>query len=274
MIFEDQLIPYSLSEIPDGPYLVFAPHPDDETLGMGGTILLASDAGIDVSVVFVTNGDKGGDPGIRKLETERASSILGFKKIFYLDLLDREVADSQMPEKKLNDIIDDVQPLTLFLPAFQEIHPDHRAVTHKIISFLSSMKNFFDLWFYEINRQGEVNRLIDITPVLDRKKLAIDCYQSQLGQLDYKSHALCLNFSRSISVCGIAKYVEAFWHYNPKSGMSPETEYFQSIDKYRSYCPSSFSGGKELRLKFYNFLRKFMNFVKSSFKQNIRSHKK
>ena len=36
---EHMLLPYSLSDLPAGPWLVFAPHADDETYGMGGTLL-------------------------------------------------------------------------------------------------------------------------------------------------------------------------------------------------------------------------------------------
>lgn len=237
MIFENQLIPYTLSEVPEGPYLVFAPHPDDETLGMGGIISLASNSGIEVNIVFITNGDKGGDPEIRKHEADAALKILGVRKKFYLNLLDREVGNSQFPAETLNDIMEEVQASTWFLPSFQEIHPDHRAATHKVLSFLTHKKHVFDLWFYEINRQGEVNRLIDITSVVDRKKQAVDCYKSQLDQLDYKSHALCLDFARSLTSGGDTLYAEGFWHYDPESGMTPEDEYFTKIHQYRSdYC--------------------------------------
>ena len=41
MKIETDLVPYNTSPIPKGPYLIFAPHPDDEVIGMGGTIFLA-----------------------------------------------------------------------------------------------------------------------------------------------------------------------------------------------------------------------------------------
>ena len=39
-----------------GPSIVFAPHPDDEVLGCGGTILRLRDAGAPVRIVFMTDG--------------------------------------------------------------------------------------------------------------------------------------------------------------------------------------------------------------------------
>ena len=51
MILEEgQLLPYSSNDLPPGPWLVFAPHPDDETFGMGGSLLLASGQGIGFAI--------------------------------------------------------------------------------------------------------------------------------------------------------------------------------------------------------------------------------
>jgi len=61
MLQEENFIPYTPSDLPPGPYLVFAPHPDDETFGMGGTIALAGQAGIAVHVVVLTDGQQAGD---------------------------------------------------------------------------------------------------------------------------------------------------------------------------------------------------------------------
>ena len=40
MLPESELIPYGSSELPPGPWLVFSPHPDDETFGLGGSRFL------------------------------------------------------------------------------------------------------------------------------------------------------------------------------------------------------------------------------------------
>lgn len=242
---ESQLVPYEAVSPPQGPYLVFAPHPDDETLGMGGTIALAVAGGIDVYVVFVTNGDKGGDADVRKDEAGAAVNVLGVKKAYYLNLHDREVFNERLPGKCLNDIFDSVGPSTVFLPSFQEVHPDHRAVTRKMLSFISrnstldiAMKGF-ELWFYEINRQGEINRLVDITAVLEIKQRAIDCYGSQLSVLDYKAQALCMDLARSITLGERCQYAEGFWRHDGEQALSPEQCYLDRIAMYRHEKPCS-----------------------------------
>ncbi|MEA2060808.1 MAG: PIG-L family deacetylase, partial [Thermodesulfobacteriota bacterium] len=138
MLKENQVIPYSTSDIPKGPYLVFSPHPDDETLGMGGVIALAARSGIEVHVVFVTSGGKGGNVEVRIKESEAASEILGVRKRFYLNLPDRGVFSARLKGEQLYEIFKEVSPVTVFLPSFQEFHPDHRAVTFKLLQFLNN----------------------------------------------------------------------------------------------------------------------------------------
>ena len=38
ILAENELVPYKISDIPEGPWLTFAPHADDETFGMGGVL--------------------------------------------------------------------------------------------------------------------------------------------------------------------------------------------------------------------------------------------
>ncbi len=269
MINENELIPYEESSLPLGPYIIFAPHPDDETLGMGGTIALAAKKGIDVYVVFITDGGKGGDPDIRKQEARAASEILGVKDVFYLNLPDRDVAFIPFPDQAVTEILEQIRPKTIFVPSFQENHPDHRAAASRVLSLIKNSNQLkiisgfkdlhpvisnnsaeelkFQLWFYEINRQGEINRLIDISNVLEVKESAIECYQSQLQQLDYKVHALCLNFMRSITLDAKTNYAEGFWCHDPAESISPEQYYFSRFSNYIPNVPNSEYSNHELK---------------------------
>ncbi len=222
MLLEKDLVPYGCSKLPDGPYLVFAPHPDDETFGMGGAIALAVDAGIDVNVVFITDGSCDGDPAIRKREAEKVCDFLGIKNTFFWGIKDRCVRENRfILESRLGDILSNTKARTIFLPSLFEFHPDHRSSSLIIWSYLKRKAWHGEVWFYEITRHGEVNCLIAIDNVLSRKIQAMEFYESQLSRRNYKEIVLALNRTRTFTLEDV-NYAEAFFALNSSD----------SLDKY------------------------------------------
>ena len=62
--------------------LVFGPHPDDQELGMGGTIARLAEQGHDVVLVDMTDGEPTphGHPATRATEARQAPAILGVRR--------------------------------------------------------------------------------------------------------------------------------------------------------------------------------------------------
>ena len=170
---EEELIPFHVSPLPRGPYLVLAPHPDDETMGMGGTIALAAKAGTSVTVVIVTDGSAGGDAETRKAEAQKAAGILGVDHIVFGGVRDRNVAGSGFIMERLPELVKKYGPGSIFIPSFLEYHPDHRAVAVQAVNCLRQMKYPGNIFAYEITRQSEINYLVDVTRAMGRKKEAM-----------------------------------------------------------------------------------------------------
>ncbi len=202
IVQEDAFIPFITEKLPKGPYLVLAPHPDDETFGMGGTIIKAGQAGIDVTTLFVTDGRLGGDIEIRKKEAEKAAKILSVRDTIFFDIPDRELFSHRQAFKlRLKELLLSSEFETVFSPSLQEYHPDHRAVTLILFDLLEEVGMIEkEVWLYEIIRQGDVNRLIDISEFVEQKRRAMEAYSSQLGQNVYKDVVLGINRARSITV--------------------------------------------------------------------------
>ena len=73
--------------------LVFSPHPDDETIGVGGYIAESIKDGADVRIVLVTNGNFHGNEQVRYAEFRKATQILGVPEsnLVFLGFPDRKI---------------------------------------------------------------------------------------------------------------------------------------------------------------------------------------
>lgn len=114
--------------------LVVAPHPDDEVLGVGGTIHRLCGEGHDVTVAIATKGwsplfDESQVSKVRA-EAEAANNHLGTGKLRFLDLPVTRL--HALPEHELNGAFDalssEEKPDWVFLPFPGDLHEDHRQI--------------------------------------------------------------------------------------------------------------------------------------------------
>lgn len=121
---------------PKAPALVFAPHPDDEVLGCGGTISLKVAAGARVQVVIMTDGRTSHaqfiDPAtlarMRREEALDASRPLGLQPSDYrfLDFEDGRLRDHAVSAREhVDEILRQFEPEQVFVP-----HRDDRLADH------------------------------------------------------------------------------------------------------------------------------------------------
>ena len=114
--------------------LVVGPHPDDQELGMGGTIIKLAQQGHDILILDVTNGEPTplGSPEIRKGEAAKALEILkegatGTIERWLLDLPNRFVEHTIENRHALAGVIRAWQATMIFTTFPEDAHPDHRA---------------------------------------------------------------------------------------------------------------------------------------------------
>jgi LmbE family N-acetylglucosaminyl deacetylase len=201
-----------------GPWLVFAPHPDDETYGMGGSIARARLAGIDVRVVVLTDGMLGGEPGAdlvrtRERETEQAVAALGGARLSFWRQPDRGLAPVDVLIARAARLLAKGGFGTAFFPSLVEPHPDHRAAA--VIAWEALRRSGFPALpvSYDISTQGPCNRLLDVTRTVERKKQAMAIHASQEAQRPYARRVLALNRSRSWSLPDAVEYAESFFEF-------------------------------------------------------------
>lgn len=223
MIDEAQIVPYHTIPLPSdqGPWIVFAPHADDETFGMGATIELAVRAGIEVHVVVVTDGALGGAEehdtliATRQAEARAAASVLGVSAVHFMGQADRGLANTFTLQAKVAQLIRSTGSKTVFFPGPLELHPDHRTCALLVWDACRGL-NDPDLVVvsYEITVQNPVNCLVDITAGQSVKHQALQVYLSQLGENNYADIVKGLNVLRTLTLGSEVKAVEGYYRYS------------------------------------------------------------
>jgi len=174
--------------------LVFGPHPDDQELGMGGTIARLVDQGHDVVLVDMTDGEPTpfGDPETRHAEATRAAEILGVRRV-QIGLQNRFVEHTIEARHKVAGVIREHQADVLFAPFPEDAHPDHRAVTRIVEDARFDAKltkidlpgdPIYPRWLFHyycthLRIIPSPSFLMDISPYVSQKREAITAYASQ-----------------------------------------------------------------------------------------------
>lgn len=222
MLLEYELVPYNVSSPIGERAVVLAPHPDDETIGMGGCLTLLREGGKEIKVVVLTEGEKA-DPNktdlrryasVRRREALRAFRVLGITDYEFLGFRDRELAGNiHGVERELTRIVSSFGPDTIYGPSPIELHPDHRMTAELMLSLRREISGTRFV-FYEITTPLRPNVLVDITRTFRKKRKALKCYRSQLRITDYLRLIEGLNIYRTFTLEHKVEYAEAFWEVN------------------------------------------------------------
>jgi LmbE family N-acetylglucosaminyl deacetylase len=116
--------------------MVFAPHPDDEALGCGGTVALKRGRGATINIVFMTDGSRSHEGLIaaedlgreRQREAMAAAASLGIdtQQVTWLGFPDGGLAKHHAPAMvQVADLIGQKRPAQVFVPYSEHEHPDH-----------------------------------------------------------------------------------------------------------------------------------------------------
>ena len=174
--------------------LVVGPHPDDQELGMGGTIIRLAQQGHNVLLLDMTNGEPTphGSVPQREKEWTAAAKIMGVQRRL-LGLKNREVQHTLDARHLTAGVIREHQASIIFLPFEEDAHPDHRAVTRIVEDARFDAKltqtdlpgePIYPTWliyYYCTHLRWVVNPTfcLDITEQMDAKEQAIRAYESQ-----------------------------------------------------------------------------------------------
>lgn len=175
--------------------LVIAPHPDDAELGMGGSILRFVEEGWQVGILDLTSGEPTphGSLETRQQETAAATDILGVQWRKNLGLPNRSLEPTLDNRRTITAVIRQTKPRWLFAPYWEDAHPDHTAATQLIEAsrFWAKLsksdlpgepfhpERIFYYYCVHLRQAFQPAFVLDISPYYNRKRAALECYQSQ-----------------------------------------------------------------------------------------------
>ncbi len=169
--------------------LVIAPHPDDEVIGCGGTILRHVAQGDDVHVAYVTDGSASRAGNLsgeqmrvtRKQEAFAAASLLNVQPHWFG--LSEESFAVNTAQEMLATLIADLQPTILYVPPRIDFHPIH-IQTSQIMAAIIASNSHWDICIrmYQIQvplTAVLVNRIVQVGDLEEQLRQAVAAHASQ-----------------------------------------------------------------------------------------------
>ena len=211
--------------------LIFAAHPDDAELGMGGTIAKLVSEGKSVGIIDFTEAElsSNGTVESRRIETVEASKVLGISVRENLKIPDGKVNLKAKVEARAEQKVDVVEkvifllrkykPKVVFAPYFNDRHPDHIGAS-KIVKeavFFSGLKKIETtlegeeqqafrpekLFYYMQTYEFTPSFVVDISNNFETKMKSVRAYKSQFYNPTEKGELTFISDPKFI------KYLEA-----------------------------------------------------------------
>lgn len=210
--------------------VVISAHPDDEILGVGGTLIRHRDAGDEMSWIIATNLFE--DQGFSKervLERQQEIDLIADKlnmKVFKLDYHTMNLSSSDLLTliPKISEVFSAVEPSRVYVLNRSDAHSDHRVLFDAVVSCTKSFRYPYirEVLMYECLSETEFapalpekvfqpNCYVDISSQMDEKLELMRVYKSELGEHPFprsERNILALATFRGASV-GV-EYSEAF----------------------------------------------------------------
>ncbi len=181
--------------------LAIAPHPDDETLGCGGSLFRHKKEGDELSWLIITAMyEKEGWPTEqvkrRNYEIEKVSAAYQFEDVFNLDYPTTKVDTFPISNiiESISNVVKKVAPEIIYMPFVCDVHTDHQTIANalqasikwfrypsiqKVLMYETLSETDFNFITY---RAFHPNVYVDISKYLDDKIETMKIYTSEFGE--------------------------------------------------------------------------------------------
>ena len=187
---------------------VVAPHPDDEMLGAGGTLIRALRDGAGVKCIYLTSGRP---PAQVEAETAEVASHIGYRTEFIRYHVDAIPVTKESVATLGSSL--SAEPFDcLFIPILLDDHDDHRRANQLLWHAWREgfVRDDTEVWAYQVYSPIISNVVVDISDVAEQKVAAVRMWKSQMKVRRFDHYILGLN-AFNLRLLPRAWYVEAFF---------------------------------------------------------------
>lgn len=180
--------------------LVIAVHPDDETLGCGGTLLRHKAEGDEIYWLIVTTNDKkySAERNAHRDEmVKKAAELYGFDGVYEASLPTTmlDTLDVNTIVEQINKVYNEVKPNIVYMNYISDVHSDHKAAFDAAYTCTRSFRKPFIEKIYMIEALSETefapaisatsfcpNVFVDITDYIEKKLEIMALYDTEMMQ--------------------------------------------------------------------------------------------
>ena len=167
--------------------LIVAPHPDDEILGCGGSIIKFLNTGHKVGILYLSSGNS--QEEIREKEAHQVCNSLEIGDRFFLRMKGKDFSAETKSIENVHGVFEKFSPDVVYCCHDQESDIEHRIANQLIMesywrfnSLPIVRKKISTLIMYEVHKpMSSYNLIEDISGVVERKIEALSIYKSQLA---------------------------------------------------------------------------------------------
>lgn len=205
--------------------LVLAPHPDDEIIGCGGTLLSLVAAGARLTVLYVTDG--AASAGLadqlenrkrtQRLEEARVvAAAAGFSQALFWGEDNRDFRFTPELATRLASLIAELGPELIFTPSVTDIHGDHATVGRILAKALAgSPASGAMVAQYEVWGLVPANTYWPVSDLVPRLESLLFLYRTEMQVDDYVHQVASRGYYQSLRVTGAPGFVEVFFTSSP-----------------------------------------------------------
>ena len=207
--------------------LVLAPHPDDEIIGCGGTLLRLVAAGARVVVLQATDGSASAAlaeareevrRNLRLAEAESVSRAAGFARTILWREDNRSFVHKPERVAMLRATLAELGPALIFTPFVTDIHEDHRTLNRMLAEALEDpQRPDLEVLNYEVWSLAPANRHCDVAEVMPRLEELLFLYETAMKVDDFVHLCVDRNYYNSCLRAGHPGFAEAFLSVSPQT---------------------------------------------------------